>query len=114
MPRDGLEKIAKGRIWTGEEAKELGLVDELGGFPVALRLVRQAAKLPENAPLRLKVYPEKKTLVKLISELKQAMAPDGSDAGLVGTLEDLQPVMKAFEPLMPSSRADILRMPEVE
>ena len=66
LSREEVEKIAKGRIWTGEDAKRLGLVDELGGFPTALRLVRTAARLPENAPVRLKVFPEKKSLIRRV------------------------------------------------
>ena len=36
MPVEAIEKIAEGRVWTGEMAKELGLVDELGGIGKAL------------------------------------------------------------------------------
>lgn len=36
MPVEAIEKIAQGRVWTGEMAKELGLVDELGGIDKAL------------------------------------------------------------------------------
>lgn len=36
MPVEAIEKIAEGRVWTGEMAKELGLVDELGGIDKAL------------------------------------------------------------------------------
>jgi protease-4 len=114
LPPDAVEKIAKGRIWTGEDGKRLGLVDELGGFPTALRLVRQAAKIPDKAPVRLKVYPEKKTLFKLVSELKQAAAADENAAAFARTLEDLQPVVKTMESLGLSSRSEVLRMPEIE
>ena len=36
MTKEAIEKIAEGRVWTGEAAKELGLVDELGGIDKAL------------------------------------------------------------------------------
>ena len=36
MTKEAIEKIAEGRVWTGETAKELGLVDELGGIDKAL------------------------------------------------------------------------------
>jgi ClpP class serine protease len=49
--------VAKGRIWTGDDAKSLGLVDELGGYLTALRLVREAIGQPAEAPLRLKPFP---------------------------------------------------------
>ncbi len=61
LPIERIREIAKGRIWSGEDAKELGLIDELGGFPVALRLAREAAGLAPDAAIRLKLYPPKKS-----------------------------------------------------
>jgi protease-4 len=55
-----VEAAAKGRVWAGEDAKGKGLVDELGGYGVALRLAREAAKLPEDKPFKLTVFPRKK------------------------------------------------------
>jgi protease-4 len=114
MPMEEVEKIAKGRIWTGEDAKRLGLVDDLGGFPAALRLARQAAGIPEDEDVRLKVYPEKKSLLKRLSELKLVAAEEEAENGLVRYLEDLQPLAKAVESLGPSARSDVLRMQEFE
>jgi protease-4 len=109
-----VEKIAKGRIWTGEDAKKLGLVDELGGFPAAMRLVRKAVKLPDNAPIRLKVYPEKKTFFKLVRDFKLHSADEETAEELVRTLEDLQPLVKATESIGLGSRTGVLRNPEIE
>ncbi len=114
LPREEVEKIAKGRIWTGEDAKRLGLVDELGGFPAALRLIRVAAKLPENAPVRLKVFPEKKSLIKIISDLKAFGADEETESALIRTLEEAQPFIRAIEALGPSSRSGVLRMQDYE
>ena len=50
-------EIAKGRVWTGEDAKGLGLVDELGGYPTALALCKKAAGIPADAKVKLKVFP---------------------------------------------------------
>jgi protease-4 len=57
MPVERVREIAKGRIWSGTDAKELGLIDELGGFKVALDLVRQEAGLEPDAPVRLQRFP---------------------------------------------------------
>jgi protease-4 len=54
---EAVEKIAKGRVWTGEDAKARGLVDELGGYDTAMRLTRVAANLDPAAPITLKTYP---------------------------------------------------------
>ena len=45
MDIESLEKIAEGRVWTGADAKELGLVDELGGLDKALSIAAQEAGL---------------------------------------------------------------------
>jgi protease-4 len=53
-----LEGIAGGRVWTGSEARELGLVDEVGGFGEALRKARQLGKIEQDAPgMMLKISP---------------------------------------------------------
>lgn len=60
MTKEAVHEVAKGRVWTGADAYTRGLVDELGGFPVALRLAREAAGLKPDAPVKLKVFPKKK------------------------------------------------------
>ena len=45
--------VARGRVWTGQDALEAGLVDELGGLRDAVRIARELAHLPENAPVRV-------------------------------------------------------------
>ncbi|HVC51566.1 MAG TPA: signal peptide peptidase SppA [Stellaceae bacterium] len=61
---DAVEGVAKGRVWTGQQAKANGLVDALGGYSVALGLVRQVAKLPANAPIHLVVFPQRKNPIR--------------------------------------------------
>jgi protease-4 len=63
---DAVEAVAKGRVWTGEDAKANGLVDALGGYDTALRLAREAAKLPEDAPIDVIVYPKERGLAALL------------------------------------------------
>jgi protease-4 len=114
LSRDEVETIAKGRIWTGEDAKRLGLVDELGGFPTALQLVRVAARLPEDAPVRLKVFPERKSLIKLVSGLKSIGAENDTENALAGALEEVQPLVRAFASLGFPSRSEVLRIREFD
>lgn len=47
MRLDVVHKVAKGRIWTGQDAFQLGLVDELGGLTRAIALAKQLAHLPQ-------------------------------------------------------------------
>jgi protease IV len=46
-----IEAVARGRVWTGRDAVEAGLVDELGGLRDAIRIARERANLPEDAPV---------------------------------------------------------------
>jgi protease-4 len=47
-----VEEVARGRVWTGADALEHGLVDELGGLDAAAAHARRRAGLPDDAPLR--------------------------------------------------------------
>jgi protease-4 len=51
-------EIARGRVWAGEDALGLGLVDELGGLGTALAAVRRSLQLPADAPLDVELLPE--------------------------------------------------------
>jgi protease IV len=46
-----IEAVARGRVWTGRDALNAGLVDELGGLRDAVRIARERANLPEDAPV---------------------------------------------------------------
>jgi protease-4 len=63
LDRDRVHELAKGRVWTGADAREHGLVDRLGGLETAVALAREKAGLPESAPLR--VYPRTSPLERL-------------------------------------------------
>ena len=57
MPESDVIKAAEGRVWTGAQAMELGLVDELGGFDRALELAREAIGLARDRPVELRLFP---------------------------------------------------------
>jgi protease-4 len=61
LPPERVEALAQGRVWTGSEAVELGLVDRLGGLFEAQQAVRDALGLAPDAPLDLHPYPEPRT-----------------------------------------------------
>jgi protease IV len=63
-----IDAIAQGRVWTGKQAKELGLVDELGGMDRALQIARERAKIAAGTEVELVVYPPKKSLFEVVSE----------------------------------------------
>ena len=51
MPREQVEEHAQGRIWSGKQGLERGLVDQLGGVTDALRHARKLSKLPDDSPV---------------------------------------------------------------
>lgn len=53
MSPSDVDKVARGRVWTGSQAKERGLVDTLGGLDDALKLAATKAGLPEGRPVRV-------------------------------------------------------------
>lgn len=61
MEFQDLEEKARGRIYTGAQAKDLGLVDSLGGFDVAILELKRAMSLDEDTPLELDLYPKRKS-----------------------------------------------------
>ncbi len=65
---DEIDAIAQGRVWTGVEAKRLGLVDELGGFDAAVALAKKRAGIPKDEEVALVVYPEKKGFFEALME----------------------------------------------
>lgn len=57
LTKDAVDRVARGRVWTGADALERGLVDELGGFRTALRRAKILAGLDEDADVRIVTYP---------------------------------------------------------
>ncbi len=57
LTTDAVDVVARGRVWTGADARERGLVDELGGFRTALRRAKILAGLEEDTDVRIISYP---------------------------------------------------------
>jgi protease-4 len=62
-----IDPLAQGRVWMGTQARQNGLVDELGGFDRAISLVRQRAKLPPTGETNLIVYPIRRSLIEILT-----------------------------------------------
>ena len=63
-----IDAIGQGRVWTGRQAKEIGLVDELGGLDRAVALAKQRAKIAQDTEVELVIYPPKKSLYDFLSD----------------------------------------------
>lgn len=68
---DDVEALAQGRVWTGAQAKQNGLVDELGGIDRAIDLVKQRAKIAAAEKITLVPYPPRRTLFQVLMDREQ-------------------------------------------
>ncbi|HZA15042.1 MAG TPA: signal peptide peptidase SppA [Myxococcaceae bacterium] len=78
LPLEKLESVARGRVWTGEDAKEHGLVDVLGGFSAALATARELANVPPDAAVRVRVFPHPRRSIEAL--LAAFAEDDGEDS----------------------------------
>jgi protease-4 len=58
---EDVNTLAQGRVWTGAQAKERGLVDEIGGLEKSIEIAKQLANLPADKDVRRVVFPEPRT-----------------------------------------------------
>lgn len=72
MTRDQVDKIARGRVWSGEDAKGLGLVDQLGGLDEAVASAARRAKLEKG--YRVWYVEKEKSLRERVAEMMSAQA----------------------------------------
>jgi protease-4 len=72
-----VDGVAQGRVWTGRQARELGLVDELGGLTEAIRIAKERAKLDPERDVDLVVYPPKRTILDILSNPLGSSAAQG-------------------------------------
>jgi protease-4 len=80
-----IDSIAQGRVWTGAQAKRLGLVDELGGLQRAIAIAKQRAKIDPAAEVELVIFPPRKSFYELVSD------PFGGTAGASALLSLINP-----------------------
>ena len=115
MDKEKVLSLAKGRIWTGEDAKEHGLVDELGGFDVALKLARKEAGIEPDAPITLKLFPRpKRMLEELLKRGPDSSEPSAEVIMANQLLNQIRPLYKMAKQVGLIEEKDILRMPQFE
>ncbi len=92
LSREEVEALAQGRVWTGEQAFEHGLIDGLGGLREAVARAKQALDLDPDADVALAPYPPPGSLADQLSEILRGVAlravPSLSLPGLAGRIQD--------------------------
>ncbi len=92
MTPEQVEKAARGRVWTGEQALALGLVDQLGGVHQALELAKKEAGLDSTAGVT--IFPKEKSLAEELAELFDKEEDSLQKVGVMSAV--LAPLQKVY------------------
>ncbi len=92
LPVEQVQQIAQGRVWTGEQAFKLKLVDSLGGFDAALREAKAEAKIPADHEVELVELPAQPGFVSQLFGTAEARAL--LDQYVFGKLARLAPMLR--------------------
>jgi protease IV len=105
IPADRIDALARGRVWSGADAKAAGLVDALGGLDKAMAELRPLIGLQPDAPLDLVAYPKPKQPWEKLAEIAMlADHADGSETSVLAHLvRVLSPLAAALDTLSPAA-----------
>jgi protease-4 len=106
LPIEKVREIARGRVWTGEDAKGIGLVDELGGMDTALAVLRGKLTLGPEDAVKLRVFPVERSFLEKI--LERGGSPFASVRGIVQRAKPLTEIAGA---ILREPEAAVLAMP---
>lgn len=96
MTVDAVDKIAQGRVWTGQQALNLGLVDTLGGMETAIAVIKEKIGIPEEKDVHLVEYPKVENPVQLfLKRLRETQI----EANLPDELHQIQQQFEEFSRL---------------
>ena len=96
LPLERVKEIAKGRVWTGAQAKEIGLVDELGGIMTAIDAAKKLAEIDADEDVRIKIFPRQKSIEDQINELFTGSAQMAQDVKVLQDIAALPEVKAAL------------------
>jgi protease-4 len=104
LSRDQVDEVGRGRVWTGSEAVDIGLVDALGGLRAAVRRAKERAGIDAQADVALVPYPEPRSLVQQLDEAFQQAAVSAVPR-LPALVQDLDALLGAWSPDEPLALA---------
>lgn len=99
LPLDKVRDIAKGRVWIGADAKDRGLVDELGGLKESIAAAKRFAKLEPHAAVQLKHFPEHKSFFETLFGAMGASAEAARSLSVISDVLQLGPSAKVIDEL---------------
>ena len=104
LPLEKVLDIAKGRVWTGAQAAEIGLVDKQGGILTAIDLAKELGGIDADSKVRLKIFPRPKTTQQQIEELFSQTAQAKADLAMmreISNMPEVQALVKARTHMQP-------------
>jgi protease-4 len=118
LPLDQVMAAAKGQVWSGEDAKALGLVDALGGLVTARNLARQAAGIAPTDAVRFKIFPEERDpfealFAQVFSGELRSPALAAMGRSLARAAQALAPLARALDALTGQARGPAIQAPEL-
>ncbi len=93
---EDVDKIAKGRVWAGNSALKLKLVDQLGGLDDALNEAKKMAKISANEPIGVSVYPRKQSMLDMIMDLV------GSKTEMTNPIASVEATLEMYKKFFPA------------
>jgi protease-4 len=115
IPAGTVAGSAKGRVWSGQQAKQLGLVDSLGGLDDAIKVAHDVAGIPADQPSVIRIYPEPLSPIEAAFAILRGDADIQGDVGgaLTGLNGPAGTAARALAPLFKGPQGDMVRMPEL-
>ncbi len=99
MSVEAVDKVGKGRVWSGAQAKDLGLVDELGGTDHAIEVAKRLAHIPASDSVRIVRLPEEKTFFQQLLEREKEQMNESRS--LEATLQHILGLMEPIQARLP-------------
>lgn len=109
-----VREIARGRVWTGEQALENGLVDEIGGFLEAVAAARRLAGIEEEQTVNLQRFPRERTPFEAFQELFGISAEGAQSLSRLNALMNSPEVQALMEARQSAGAGNELRSHSVQ
>jgi protease-4 len=113
LPLERVREIAKGRVWTGADAFELGLVDRLGGIHEAMQVAREELGLDPDDEIRVRRIPGKRSTIEMLLGEERDHRDTAIIAVLTQALREIQPFVRIANQVVDSERGELEVGPEL-
>ncbi len=111
-----IDMLAQGRVWTGRQAKQNHLVDELGGLDRAIAIAKRRAKIPADSDVEVVVYPPRRSFYEVLTDQfngsSDGMAPSAVTEWMAANLSttEVEALRTIRGPLALFRRGEILAL----